>query len=188
MPGVEGPKYINSPEGPFFHKGKLLYGLHHARGPIAKRGRAVIVEGYTDVIALHAVGVDEAVASMGTSLTEEQLTELRRLCATLVLAFDADQAGQDAALRGMRHDFCIHMRTHLPDTGQCTQRCCGGCAQGFNLTFGGIPQLDIERHIRAVDLDIFCRFRGDEILARIRVDDGGQCFTYSFKGNAHGLS
>lgn len=102
MPGAEGPKYINSPEGPFFHKGRLLYGLHHARGPIAKGGRAVIVEGYTDVIALHAVGVDEAVASMGTSLTEEQLTELRRLCATLVLAFDADQAGQDAALRGMR--------------------------------------------------------------------------------------
>ena len=62
----------------------------------------MIVEGYTDVIALHAVGVEEAVASMGTSLTEEQLTELRRLCATLVLAFDADQAGQEAALRGMR--------------------------------------------------------------------------------------
>ena len=102
LPGVEGPKYINSPEGPYFHKGKLLYGLHHARGPIAKAGRAVIVEGYTDVIALHEVGVQEAVASMGTSLTEEQLTELRRLAATLVLAFDADQAGQDAALRGMR--------------------------------------------------------------------------------------
>ena len=102
LPGAEGPKYINSPEGPFFHKGRLLYGLHHARGPIAKSGRAVIVEGYTDVIALHAVGVEEAVASMGTSLTEEQLAELRRLCATLVLAFDADQAGQDAALRGMR--------------------------------------------------------------------------------------
>lgn len=80
----------------------MLYGLHHARGPIAKAGRAVIVEGYTDVIALHEVGVQEAVASMGTSLTEEQLTELRRLAATLVLAFDADQAGQDAALRGMR--------------------------------------------------------------------------------------
>lgn len=102
LPGQEGPKYINSPEGPYFHKGRLLYGLHHARGPIAKAGRAVIVEGYTDVIALHAIGVQEAVASMGTSLTEEQLTELRRLCATLVLAFDADQAGQDAALRGMR--------------------------------------------------------------------------------------
>ncbi len=102
LPGQEGPKYINSPEGPYFHKGRLLYGLHHARGPIAKAGRAVIVEGYTDVIALHAIGVQEAVASMGTSLTEEQLTELRRLCGTLVLAFDADQAGQDAALRGMR--------------------------------------------------------------------------------------
>ncbi len=102
LPGEEGPKYINSPEGPYFHKGRLLYGLHRARGPIAKAGRAVIVEGYTDVIALHAVGVEEAVASMGTSLTDDQLTELRRLCATLVLAFDADQAGQEAALRGMR--------------------------------------------------------------------------------------
>ena len=102
LPGAEGPKYINSPEGPFFHKGRLLYGLHHARSPIAKAGRAVIVEGYTDVIALHAAGVEEAVASMGTALTEEQLAELRRLCSTLVLAFDADQAGQEAALRGMR--------------------------------------------------------------------------------------
>jgi DNA primase len=102
MPGAEGPKYVNSPEGPFFHKGRLLYGLHRARGPIAKAGRAVVVEGYTDVIALHAVGVEEAVASMGTSLTDEQLSELRRLCSTLVLAFDADQAGQEAALRGMR--------------------------------------------------------------------------------------
>ncbi len=102
LPGAEGPKYINSPEGPYFHKGRLLYGLHHARGAIAKAGRAVIVEGYTDVIALHEIGVQEAVASMGTSLTDEQLTELRRLAAVLVLAFDADQAGQDAALRGMR--------------------------------------------------------------------------------------
>ena len=102
LPGHEGPKYINSPEGPYFHKGRMLYGLHHARSPIAKAGRAVVVEGYTDVIALHGAGVEEAVASMGTALTEEQLAELRRLCSTLVLAFDADQAGQEAALRGMR--------------------------------------------------------------------------------------
>ncbi|MBM3679981.1 MAG: DNA primase [Actinobacteria bacterium] len=102
LPGQEGPKYINSPEGPLFHKGRMLYGLHHARSAIAKAGRAVIVEGYTDVIALHGAGVQEAVASMGTSLTEEQLAELRRLCSALVLAFDADQAGQEAALRGMR--------------------------------------------------------------------------------------
>ncbi len=102
LPGGEGAKYVNSPEGPFFHKSRLLYGLHHARAAIAKSGRAVIVEGYTDVIGLHRVGVQEAVASMGTSLTEEQLVELRRLTGVLLLAFDADQAGQDAALRGMR--------------------------------------------------------------------------------------
>ena len=65
-------------------------------------GRAIVVEGYTDVIQLHAAGFDNAVAAMGTSLTEEQLRELKRLCGELVLAFDADAAGQDAALRGLR--------------------------------------------------------------------------------------
>ena len=101
MPGGEGPKYLNSPESEIFKKSRILYGLHLARPQIAKRHRAIVVEGYTDVIALHAAGFDEAVAAMGTSLTEDGVRELRRLADSVVLCFDADAAGQEAALRGM---------------------------------------------------------------------------------------
>lgn len=94
-------KYVNSPEGELFHKGSLLYGLHLARAAIAKRGEAVVVEGNTDVIALRQAGFEPVVASMGTALTEHQLTELGRLTRKLSLCFDADAAGQEAALRGM---------------------------------------------------------------------------------------
>ena len=101
MPGGDPPKYLNSPEGPAFHKAAILYALHAARAAIAAAGHAVVVEGYTDVLALHQAGVTTAVASMGTSLTEQHVTELRRLCGTVYLAFDADAAGETAALRGM---------------------------------------------------------------------------------------
>ncbi len=101
MPGGEGPKYLNSPESEIFKKSRILYGLHHARAAIAKRHRAIVVEGYTDVIALHAAGFEESVAAMGTSLTEEGVRELRRLADAVLLCFDADAAGQEAALRGM---------------------------------------------------------------------------------------
>ncbi len=101
MPGGEGPKYLNSPESEIFKKSRILYGLHLARPAIAKKHRAIVVEGYTDVIALHAAGFEEAVAAMGTSLTEEGVRELRRLADAVLLCFDADAAGQEAALRGM---------------------------------------------------------------------------------------
>ena len=94
-------KYVNSPEGELFRKASLVYGLDVARGAIAKADRAVVVEGYTDVLAVHQAGFAEAVASMGTSLTAEQLRELRRLTGRLYLCFDADAAGTDATLRGM---------------------------------------------------------------------------------------
>ena len=94
-------KYVNSPEGELFRKGDLLYGLHLARNAIAKSGRAVVVEGNTDVIALRQAGFEQVVASMGTALTERQLTELGRLTRALVLCFDGDAAGEAATLRGM---------------------------------------------------------------------------------------
>jgi len=113
MPGEEGAKYINTRETELFKKSQLLYGLHEARPAIGRTGRAIVVEGYTDVIHLHAAGFDNAVAAMGTSLTEEQLRELRRLCRELILAFDADAAGQGAALRGLRlaeeRGFDVHV-------------------------------------------------------------------------------
>ena len=100
--GGDGPKYLNSPESEVFHKGRILYGLHLARAAIARLGRALVVEGYMDVIALHGAGHEHAVAAMGTSLTELQLRELRRLAPELQLCFDADAAGQEAAVRGMQ--------------------------------------------------------------------------------------
>ncbi|MGI9658109.1 MAG: DNA primase, partial [Gaiellaceae bacterium] len=94
-------KYVNSPEGELFKKAEIVYGLDRARATIAKEDRAIIVEGYTDVIALHATGLTTAVASMGTALTELQLKELDRVTNRLVLCFDSDLAGQEATLRGM---------------------------------------------------------------------------------------
>ena len=94
-------KYVNSPESELFHKASLVYGLDRARAAIAKDDRAVVVEGYTDVLALHQAGLPTAVAAMGTALTERQLRELRRLCSRLYLCFDADAAGAEATLRGM---------------------------------------------------------------------------------------
>jgi DNA primase len=94
-------KYVNSPEGELFRKSSIVYGLDRARATIAKESRAVVVEGYTDVMALHQRGLDSAVASMGTALTEPQLRELRRLTPRIYLCFDADAAGAEATLRGM---------------------------------------------------------------------------------------
>ncbi len=94
-------KYVNSPEGELFRKSRIVYGLHRARAAIAKQDEAVIVEGYTDVLALHQRGRSTVVASMGTALTEDQLKELGHLTKRLFLCFDADAAGEAATLRGM---------------------------------------------------------------------------------------
>ena len=99
----QGPKYLNSPETPLYHKSRLLYGLHLARREISRAGgQAVVVEGYTDVIALHQAGMESAVATCGTALGEDHLEVLGRLGERIVLAFDADRAGSDAVLRGER--------------------------------------------------------------------------------------
>jgi DNA primase len=94
-------KYVNSPEGELFHKSQILYGFNLSRPAIAKQERAVVVEGNTDVIALRQTGFEPVVASMGTALTDQQLKELQRLTRRLYLCFDADAAGESAALRGM---------------------------------------------------------------------------------------
>ncbi|HEX6662869.1 MAG TPA: DNA primase [Gaiellaceae bacterium] len=94
-------KYVNSPEGELFRKGDLLYGLDKARAAIAKQERAIVVEGNTDVLALHQAALEPVVASMGTALTERQLKELGRLTKRVWLCFDGDAAGEAATLRGM---------------------------------------------------------------------------------------
>jgi DNA primase len=95
------PKFLNSPETAIFTKGHLLYGLDRARKPIRAADRAVIVEGYLDVIALHQAGYENVVSPMGTALTEEQLRLLKRFTRNIVLALDPDTAGQKAVLRGL---------------------------------------------------------------------------------------
>lgn len=95
----ERAKYVNSPEGPSFHKRHLLFGLAEARAAAAKGRWVVVAEGYTDVLGLVAAGVDAAVACMGTSLTPEQLRLLNRWAEEVKLCFDGDAAGQRAAWR-----------------------------------------------------------------------------------------
>ncbi|MFC0589314.1 DNA primase [Novosphingobium aquiterrae] len=95
----DAPKYINSPDTPLFDKGRTLFNLHRA-GPASRQsGRIVVVEGQMDCIALAAAGIAEAVAPMGTALTERQLEMLWRLVETPILCFDGDSAGQRAAMR-----------------------------------------------------------------------------------------
>ncbi len=96
------PKYINSPEGDLFHKGRQLFGADLARGPAAKAGSVVVAEGYTDVLAMHQAGLRNCVGIMGTALTEDQVGELARLAPVVQLALDADSAGQDAMLRAAK--------------------------------------------------------------------------------------
>ncbi len=93
------PKYWNSPETPVFSKSRTLYGLWRARKAIAAREQAIVVEGYTDVIACHQAGFENVVATLGTSLTEEHVQTLARLASVVLLAFDADSAGLKAASR-----------------------------------------------------------------------------------------
>ena len=102
MRSDQGAKYVNTAETEFFHKSQILYGVDRAKAAIAKAGRAVVVEGYTDVLALHQAGIEEAVAVMGTAITGEQVAALSGMVDEVVLALDADAAGQEAMLRAQR--------------------------------------------------------------------------------------
>lgn len=95
------PKYVNTPESPVFQKGELLYGLHLAYPSIRESGRAVIVEGYTDVLALRKYGFHEAVATLGTALTKDHIRKLKGYVKEAVVVFDADTAGKGAAIKSL---------------------------------------------------------------------------------------
>jgi DNA primase len=98
----QGAKYVNTAETDVFHKSKILYGLDRARAAMTKANRAVVVEGYTDVLALHQAGLDGAVGVMGTAITPDQVATLSGVVDEVVLALDADSAGQEAMLRAQR--------------------------------------------------------------------------------------
>ena len=102
MGADQKPKYLNSSDGVVYHKGRHLFGADIARTQAAKAGEVIVAEGYTDVIAMHQAGLRHTVGLMGTALTDEQVGELARLAPTVLLALDADAAGQEAMLRGAR--------------------------------------------------------------------------------------
>ena len=97
----QAPKYLNSPETPIFQKNRTLYGFHLARHAVRQSGQAIIVEGYTDVIACHRQGVTHVVGTLGTALTETHANMLKGLTKDVVLVFDGDAAGGKAAERGI---------------------------------------------------------------------------------------
>ena len=107
--GDEQPKYLNSPETAIYRKAKILFGLDKAKAAMVKDGLAVVTEGYTDVIALHKIGMTNAVATCGTALGEEHFALIKRFCERVILAFDADNAGALASERG----FGIHSKIGL---------------------------------------------------------------------------
>jgi len=96
------PKYLNSPDGELFHKGDQVFGAHLARVAAARAGEVIVAEGYTDVLALHQAGLENVVGIMGTALTERQVGELAKLAPRVLLALDADSAGQEAMIRGAK--------------------------------------------------------------------------------------
>lgn len=101
MGKVAGPKYINSPETPIYHKSNVLYGMFQARQAIRKHDNCYLVEGYTDVLSLVQEGIENVVASSGTALTPEQIRLIKRFTSNLTILYDGDAAGIKAALRGL---------------------------------------------------------------------------------------
>ncbi|RYD56293.1 MAG: DNA primase [Sphingobacteriales bacterium] len=97
----KAPKYINTPENELYNKSRILYGMYQSRQAISKLDECFLVEGYTDVISLHMGGVENVVASSGTSLTEDQLRAIGHLTRNLTILYDGDAAGVKAALRGL---------------------------------------------------------------------------------------
>lgn len=94
-------KYLNSPESDIYNKSKVLYGIYHAKQTIAKEDNCFLVEGYTDVIQMHQLGIENVVSSSGTALTPDQIRLINRLTPNITVLFDGDAAGQRASLRGI---------------------------------------------------------------------------------------
>ncbi|MEH6657614.1 DNA primase [Leeuwenhoekiella marinoflava] len=94
-------KYLNSPESDIYHKSKVLYGIYHAKQSIAKEDNCFLVEGYTDVIQMNQLGIENVVSSSGTALTPEQIRLINRLTPNITVLFDGDAAGQRASIRGI---------------------------------------------------------------------------------------
>lgn len=144
----QGPKYLNTPETPLYRKSQVLYGIDLAKKEIARTGRAVVVEGYTDVMACHLAGVTTAIATCGTAFAGEHIKILRRLLmdnstAEVVFTFDGDEAGQKAALRAFEDDQKFAAETSIAITpggmDPCELRLADGDAAVQRLIEGRTP-------------------------------------------------
>ena len=159
MADGRGPEYLNTSENELYHKGRQLFGLDLARTHAARGGRVVVVEGYTDVLALHQAGLQESVAIMGTALTQEQLAELGRSAPLVVLALDADRSGQEAMLRAARaaEQRNLELRmVEMPEGRDPAELVAEGGAEGFERHLEraiGIIQFQVRRALAAADLD-----------------------------------
>lgn len=146
MLGDGEPKYLNSPESHIFHKGKMLYNLHAAKRAIRKAERAVVVEGYFDVLRLCEVGVEEVVAPLGTSFTEEQAKLLKRSCQDVYLLYDSDTAGLRATFRAadvlLRAGLRVSVATLPSGEDPDTLAASGGAAAIKSLLDDGIDVLE----------------------------------------------
>lgn len=98
---VKAAKYVNSPESEIYHKSKILYGIFQSKQAILRQNECLLVEGYADVVSLHQAGIENVVASSGTSLTEEQIRLIKRLTPNVTMLFDGDAAGIKASFRGI---------------------------------------------------------------------------------------
>jgi len=139
----DGPKYLNTPETPLFKKSSVLYGADLAKRDIAQRRQAVIVEGYTDVMACHLAGVTTAVATSGTSFGDGHIKILRRLLmdesqfrGEVIFTFDGDAAGQRAALRafGMERSSSRRPSSRYSQTGSIRATCGSSMATARSRT------------------------------------------------------
>ena len=149
------PKYINTPENEIYLKSRILYGTYFARHAIDKEDECLLVEGYTDVISLHQAGLENVVASSGTSLTQDQLRLIRKFTHNLTILYDGDAAGVKAALRGL--DMALE--------------------ESLNVQLVLLPdQEDPDSYVRKVGADAFRTFirehKKDFILFKLQVSLG----------------
>ncbi len=141
------PKYLNSPETPIYHKGRVLYGLSDTRDAIRRRDAVLVVEGYMDLLSLVQAGIEHVTATSGTALTEDQCRTLARYARQVVLLFDGDAAGSTAAMRGLT----VLLGTGLPSLA-------GLLSKGLDVRFVSLPP--------EYDPDSFVQEHGPEALLK----------------------
>ena len=161
----QGPKYLNTPETPIYRKSQVLYGLDLARREMAKTSQAVVVEGYTDVMACHLAGVTTAVATCGTAFGTEHVRILRRILldddvaqAQIVFTFDGDEAGRKAALKAFNEDQHFVASTYVAvephGLDPCDLRMHGGAEAVQNLVANRIPLFEFVMRSVINDYDL----------------------------------